>query len=72
MVLDPGAAADAVAAYLAETAATGTSRIGTDTVTVTVRMPVRALLPGVTGVRHRTVRATERARAVQAVAVGDI
>jgi Flp pilus assembly protein TadG len=71
-VLAPGAAADAVRAYLARTSATGTSRIGVDTVTVTVQMPVRTLLPAFAGGPRRTVTATERARAVQAVTVGDL
>jgi Flp pilus assembly protein TadG len=70
-VLDPAAGTRAVAAYLAQTSATGTSRIGVDTVTVTVRMRIQMLLPGFAGTRLRTVTATERARAVRAVTVGD-
>jgi Flp pilus assembly protein TadG len=70
-VLDPGAGERAVATYLAQTPATGTSRIGVDTVTVTVRLRVKLLLPGFVGRSHRTVTATERARAVRGVTVGD-
>lgn len=69
-VLDAAAGARAVSAYLTQTSATGTSRIGADTVTVTVRMPVRLLLPGFAGAAHRTVTATERARAVRSVTGG--
>ena len=68
-VLDPIAAMHAVSAYLSRTPAAGTSRDGVDTVTVTVHMPVRTLLPGFGG--GRTVRATERARAIRAVGMGD-
>jgi Flp pilus assembly protein TadG len=70
-VLDAVASGRAVAQYLAHTSATGTSRVDADTVTVTVRMPVRMLLPAMVGRGRRTVTATQQARAVQGVTVGD-
>lgn len=69
-VLDPGAGAGAVARYLADTPATGTGTVQGDLVTVRVRLPVQMLLP-FTGPGQRTVRATQQARAVQGVTVGD-
>jgi Flp pilus assembly protein TadG len=70
-VLDTRAGASAVDRYLTQTPARGTSRITADTVTVTVRLRVRPLLLALAGVGHQTVTATERARAVQGVTVGD-
>ena len=70
-VLNASAASSAVAAYLARTPATGTSQVELDTVTVRVQLPVRMLLPGVAGLRDRTVAATAQARAVQGVTVED-
>lgn len=69
-VLDAAAAADAVAAYLGTTPATGTSRASTDTVTVRVRLRTRMLLP-LFGSGQRTVTATRQARAVQGVTTGE-
>ena len=69
-VIDPTAGATAVARYLSQTAATGTSSVSGETVTVRVRMPVRMLLPFTGG--RRTVSATQRARAVQGVTTGDV
>jgi uncharacterized membrane protein len=70
-VLDTSTSARAVATYLAQTPARGTSRITADTVTVSVRLRVPTLLPALAGVRHQTVTATEQARAVQGVMEGD-
>ena len=70
-VLDTSTSARAVAMYLAQTPARGTSRITADTVTVSVRLRVPTLLPALDGVRHQTVTATEQARAVQGVTEGD-
>jgi uncharacterized membrane protein len=69
-VIDPPAGATAVARYLSQTPATGTSSVSGETVTVRVRMPVRMLLPFTGG--RRTVTATQRARAVQGVTTGDV
>lgn len=69
-VIDPTAGATAIARYLTQTPATGTSSVSGDAVTVRVRMPVRMLLP-LTGTGRRTVTATRRARAVQGVTTGD-
>lgn len=66
-VIDPIAAVDAVAVYLASTPATGSSRIAGDTVSVDVRMPVRMLMLGLAGVGDATVTATRQARAVTGV-----
>jgi hypothetical protein len=70
-ILDATAASSAVARYLARTPATGTGRVDVDSVTVTVQLPVRMLLPGIAGLRDRTVTATAQARAVQGVTAGD-
>ena len=70
-VLDASASQRAVAEYLRQTPATGTSQVTADTVTVSVRMPLRMLLPTIAGGGHQTVTATEQARAVQGVTVGD-
>jgi Flp pilus assembly protein TadG len=70
-VLDASASSRAVAEYLAQARASGTSRVTADRVTVSVRMPVRMLLPAIVGRGMQTVTATEQARAVQGVTVGD-
>jgi uncharacterized membrane protein len=69
-VIDPTAGATAVARYLVQTPATGTSSISGDAVTVRVQMPVRVLLP-LTGTSQRTVTSSQRARAVQGVTTGE-
>jgi Flp pilus assembly protein TadG len=70
-VLDASASTRAVAEYLAQARASGTSRVTADRVTVSVRMPVRMLLPAIAGRGSQTVTATEQVRAVQGVTVGD-
>jgi hypothetical protein len=66
-IVDPVDGADAVAAYLAGTPATGTARIAQDAVSVTVRLPVRMLLLGAVGMDGTTVTAARQARAVRGV-----
>lgn len=70
-VIDPAAAATAVAGHLGQTPATGTASTGDDMVTVHVEMPVRLLLLTVVGRGERTVNATQQARAVQGVTAGE-
>jgi len=69
-VIDPVAAVDAVAVYLASTPAMGNTRVAGDTVSVDVRMPVRMLLLGLAGVGDATVTATRQARAATGVSDG--
>jgi hypothetical protein len=66
-VIDPLAGAEAVAGHLAETRATGSAAVAADTVSVTVRVPVRMLLLGVVGVDATSVTATRQARAARGV-----
>lgn len=70
-VIDAVAGPEAVAAYLAETPATGTARVSGDTVTVDVRLGVRMLLLGLAGVADTTVTASRQARAVRGVTAGE-
>ncbi|HSJ47161.1 MAG TPA: pilus assembly protein TadG-related protein [Euzebyales bacterium] len=69
-IVDPVDGHDAVAAYLASTPATGTTRITGDTVTVDVRMRVEMLLLGLAGVGDPTVTASRQARAATGVSDG--
>jgi hypothetical protein len=66
-VIDPVAAVDAVAVYLASTPATGRTRVAGDTVSVDVRMHVTMLLLGLAGVGDATVTANRQARAATGV-----
>ncbi len=70
-VIDAVAGPQAVAAYLAATPATGTTRVSGDTVTVHVQLGVRMLLLGLAGVPDTTVTASRQARAVQGVTAGE-
>lgn len=66
-VVDPVAADQAVATYLAATPATGSARIDVDTVTVDVELRVRPGLLAIAGVGPQTVSSTRQARAVRGV-----
>lgn len=70
-VVDPVAASQAVATYLAATPATGAARIAADAVTVDVELQVRPGVLGIAGVGTQTVSATRQARAVRGVTGGE-
>jgi HD superfamily phosphodiesterase len=70
-VVDPVAASQAVADYLATTPATGSARIAADVVSVDVEVRVAPGLLGIAGIGVQTIAATRRARAVRGVIEGD-